>query len=175
MCRGQIDVMNTIYEIHKQMSRPTKVLFLTPCHATPYYSSLHEHIHMRFFDCSPRDYRKRVFEVNGEDMNWIQIPGYDMYRYSEREYFESNPTTVLSSILSKANQTDMIPGIIVLFASTHRQVQSVLHTHYTYHLYRRHSNCIITFEDSTECQIDVLVHDDIWKESNPHKLTTQRH
>lgn len=30
------------------------VLFLTPCHATPYYSTLHENVPMRLLDCTPR-------------------------------------------------------------------------------------------------------------------------
>jgi hypothetical protein len=29
------------------------VLFLTPCHATPFYSHMHVNIPMDFFDCSP--------------------------------------------------------------------------------------------------------------------------
>ncbi len=29
------------------------VLFLTPCHATPYYSHVHTNITMDFLDCSP--------------------------------------------------------------------------------------------------------------------------
>lgn len=31
----------------------TSVLFLTPCHATPYYSHVHLPVPMRFLDCSP--------------------------------------------------------------------------------------------------------------------------
>lgn len=30
------------------------ILFLTPCHATPYYSMLHYNLPMQFLDCSPR-------------------------------------------------------------------------------------------------------------------------
>jgi len=37
-----------------QAGRVERVLFLMPCHATPYYSSLHKNIPMRFLDCSPR-------------------------------------------------------------------------------------------------------------------------
>lgn len=29
------------------------VLFLMPCHSTPYYSTLHYNLPMRFLDCSP--------------------------------------------------------------------------------------------------------------------------
>lgn len=30
------------------------ILFLTPCHATPYYSMLHHNLPMQFLDCTPR-------------------------------------------------------------------------------------------------------------------------
>jgi phosphatidylinositol glycan class B len=51
--RGQIGVM---FEIRRMLNgnATRSVLFLTPCHATPYYSSLHLEAKMRFFDCSPR-------------------------------------------------------------------------------------------------------------------------
>ena len=51
-CRGQIDVMDYLgqeADLHSNMS----VLFLTPCHATPYYSHIHRDISMEFLDCSP--------------------------------------------------------------------------------------------------------------------------
>ncbi|KAL3535287.1 hypothetical protein ACH5RR_003748 [Cinchona calisaya] len=31
------------------------ILFLTPCHATPYYSTLHRDLPMRFLDCTPSE------------------------------------------------------------------------------------------------------------------------
>jgi phosphatidylinositol glycan class B len=29
------------------------LLFLTPCHATPFYSHVHRNVSMHFLDCSP--------------------------------------------------------------------------------------------------------------------------
>ena len=51
--RGQVEAM---FEISKMLNGniTRSILFLTPCHATPYYSSLHLEAKMRFFDCSPR-------------------------------------------------------------------------------------------------------------------------
>lgn len=52
LCRGQIDVMHYLgqeADLHPNIS----VLFLTPCHATPYYSHIHRNISMEFLDCSP--------------------------------------------------------------------------------------------------------------------------
>lgn len=51
--RGTEDVM--IYlskEAHNDKVK--SILFLMPCHATPYYSTLHCNLPMRFLDCSPR-------------------------------------------------------------------------------------------------------------------------
>lgn len=39
-------------EAHK--GEVSGILFLMPCHSTPYYSSLHYNVTMRFLDCTPR-------------------------------------------------------------------------------------------------------------------------
>lgn len=51
--RGTEDVT---YYLSKEVLKGnvTNILFLTPCHATPYYSTVHHNIPMRFLDCSPR-------------------------------------------------------------------------------------------------------------------------
>jgi hypothetical protein len=51
-CRGAIDVMALI-KGRASFDPATSVLFLTPCHATPYYSHVHRPIAMHFIDCSP--------------------------------------------------------------------------------------------------------------------------
>ena len=44
------DVMN--YLSKEALNGKVKsILFLTPCHATPYYSTLHRNIPMHFLDC----------------------------------------------------------------------------------------------------------------------------
>lgn len=52
--RGTEDVMN--YLSKEALNEKVKsILFLMPCHATPYYSTLHRNLPMRFLDCSPRE------------------------------------------------------------------------------------------------------------------------
>ncbi|XVF34305.1 hypothetical protein REPUB_Repub18cG0048100 [Reevesia pubescens] len=52
--RGTEDVMNYLSkEAAKEKVR--SILFLMPCHATPYYSTLHQNLPMRFLDCSPSE------------------------------------------------------------------------------------------------------------------------
>ncbi|XVE71741.1 hypothetical protein DITRI_Ditri10aG0176200 [Diplodiscus trichospermus] len=54
--RGTEDVMN--YLSKEAMKENVKsILFLMPCHATPYYSTLHCNLPMRFLDCSPSEER----------------------------------------------------------------------------------------------------------------------
>lgn len=50
---GQVEVMNFIRNNYSGKAANTSVLFLTPCHTTPYYSYIRRHIKMRFADCSP--------------------------------------------------------------------------------------------------------------------------
>lgn len=59
--RGSEDVM--IYlskEANKQGVK--SVLFLMPCHSTPYYSTLHHDLPMRFLDCTPSANRATLVE-----------------------------------------------------------------------------------------------------------------
>ena len=51
--RGTEDVM--IYLSKEAQNEKVKgILFLMPCHATPYFSTLHYDLPMRILDCSPR-------------------------------------------------------------------------------------------------------------------------
>ncbi|XP_022639585.1 GPI mannosyltransferase 3 isoform X2 [Vigna radiata var. radiata] len=52
--RGPEDVMNHLAReaLHGKVR---SILFLTPCHATPYYSMLHHDLPMQFLDCTPSE------------------------------------------------------------------------------------------------------------------------
>ncbi|XP_020231283.1 GPI mannosyltransferase 3 isoform X2 [Cajanus cajan] len=52
--RGPEDVMNHLAReaLHGKLK---SILFLTPCHATPYYSMLHHNLPMQFLDCTPSE------------------------------------------------------------------------------------------------------------------------
>lgn len=60
--RGPEDVMNHLAKEAFQ-GKVKSILFLTPCHATPYYSMLHRNLPMQFLDCTPR------FEINNFGMS----------------------------------------------------------------------------------------------------------
>lgn len=59
--RGPEDVMNHLAREAFQ-GNVKSILFLTPCHATPYYSMLHQNVPMQFLDCTPR------FRINDSGM-----------------------------------------------------------------------------------------------------------
>lgn len=51
-CRGLVDVMHDIRRAGDE-GNAASVLFLTPCHATPFYTHVHRPLGMAFLDCSP--------------------------------------------------------------------------------------------------------------------------
>jgi hypothetical protein len=55
------DVMNHLAKEVIQ-GNVKSILFLTPCHATPYYSMLHHNLPMRFLDCTPRFGSNNIIE-----------------------------------------------------------------------------------------------------------------
>ncbi|KAI4344357.1 hypothetical protein L6164_011591 [Bauhinia variegata] len=52
--RGPEEVMNHLAK-EALDAKVKSILFLTPCHATPYYSMLHYNLPMQFLDCSPSE------------------------------------------------------------------------------------------------------------------------
>ncbi|MFQ6664659.1 hypothetical protein Gotur_031701 [Gossypium turneri] len=50
--RGTEDAMNYLSK-EAAKGKVKSIVFLMPCHATPYYSTLHNNLPMRFLDCAP--------------------------------------------------------------------------------------------------------------------------
>ncbi|TYJ29727.1 hypothetical protein E1A91_A06G086500v1 [Gossypium mustelinum] len=50
--RGTEDAMNYLSK-EAAKGKVKSIVFLMPCHATPYYSTLHNNLPMRFLDCTP--------------------------------------------------------------------------------------------------------------------------
>lgn len=99
--RGSEAVMKYLAS-EAQAGRAERVLFLMPCHATPYYSSLHKDIPMRFLDCSPSD-----------------KPGY----VDEADQFKAHPLSFLYSMFSSLN-LEVLPSHIVLFDSMEKHISA---------------------------------------------------
>ncbi|XP_025012080.1 mannosyltransferase APTG1 isoform X2 [Ricinus communis] len=101
--RGTEDAM--IYLSKEAQNEKVKsILFLMPCHATPYYSTLHHDLPMRFLDCSPS-------EEKG-------IP-------DESDRFMMDPVGFTSELAKNWSQ----PSHVVLFDSEERLVKDFLVSH----------------------------------------------
>ncbi|MCL7051557.1 hypothetical protein MKW94_012140 [Papaver nudicaule] len=101
--RGSEDAMNFLS--HEALEdRVKSVLFLAPCHATPYYSTLHRNLPMRFLDCSPSENR--------------EIP-------DESDLFMMDPVGFVSDMAKDW----VVPSHIVLFDSQEKQLKEFLISH----------------------------------------------
>lgn len=129
------------------------VLFLTPCHATPYYSHIHQHVPLRFMDCSPADWRKEVQTLNQPDIDWLKLPSLCDSNMSERACFQKNPVKYLKAIwnLNKAK-----PVAIVGYASMMERLQGALQKN-GYHEHIRLRNCLVQIDDDNECAISIWI------------------
>ncbi|CAL5198442.1 unnamed protein product [Lathyrus oleraceus] len=99
--RGPEDVMNHLAKEAFQ-GKVKSILFLTPCHATPYYSMLHRNLPMQFLDCTPSSEEKGVLD--------------------ESDRFMTDPV----SFMSKFANNSSFPSHIVLFESEEQKLRSSL-------------------------------------------------
>jgi len=86
------------------------ILFLMPCHSTPFYSHLHKNISMRFLTCEPNlnlveKYQDESDIFYDDPMAWFN-----------REYFKE----------SKQKCPGELPKLLVLFDTLHDELNSVL-------------------------------------------------
>lgn len=101
--RGTEDVM--IYLSKEAQHEKVKgILFLMPCHATPYYSALHYDLPMRILDCSPS-------EEKG-------IP-------DESDHFMMDPVSFVSTLMTNGS----LPSHVVLFDSEEKLLRDFLISH----------------------------------------------
>ncbi|KAI5557159.1 hypothetical protein POPTR_018G098700v4 [Populus trichocarpa] len=100
--RGTEDVM--IYLSKEAQNEKVKgILFLMPCHATPYYSTLHYDLPMRILDCSPS-------EEKG-------IP-------DESDHFMMDPVSFVTRMTNGS-----LPSHVVLFDSEEKLLRDFLISH----------------------------------------------
>ncbi|KRF84067.1 GPI mannosyltransferase 3 isoform X1 [Drosophila virilis] len=79
--KGPIELMPKLREIAQEYrderEQRANILFLMPCHSTPYYSHIHENVTMRFLTCEPnleqrdnfKDEADRFFDA---PMHWLR-------------------------------------------------------------------------------------------------------
>ncbi|MED6133352.1 Mannosyltransferase aptg1 [Stylosanthes scabra] len=129
--RGPEDVMNHLAR-EARHGKVKNILFLTPCHATPYYSLLHHDLPMRFLDCTPRE-EKGVLD--------------------ESDRFLKDPVGFLSEYAKNMS----LPSHIVLFDWEEQKLKNLLNS-YDYREERRFFNAHFKVDRELQASIVVYVH-----------------
>ncbi|WZZ30672.1 hypothetical protein YC2023_014073 [Brassica napus] len=99
--RGTEDAMNYLSE-EAYKGRIKSILFLMPCHSTPYYSTLHSNIPMQFLDCTPSE---------------------EKGRFDESDRFMMDPLGFASELAGNWSEP---PSHIVLFASEETKLRDFI-------------------------------------------------
>ncbi|TVU44671.1 hypothetical protein EJB05_04119 [Eragrostis curvula] len=102
--RGTEDVM---FHLSKEAhdGRVKSVLFLMPCHSTPYYSSLHYNLPMRFLDCTPSDNKGTLDESDRfltSPSDFVGKVFKNLSSFSHIVLFESEERHVLDMLLQNS-------------------------------------------------------------------------
>ncbi|KAF8083239.1 hypothetical protein N665_0787s0021 [Sinapis alba] len=103
--RGTEDATNYLSE-EAYKGRVKSILFLMPCHSTPYYSTLHTNIPMQFLDCTPSEEKGQV---------------------DESDRFMMDPLGFVTEEL--AGNWSERPSHIVMFASEERKLRDFIIQH----------------------------------------------
>uniref|UniRef100_K3W7V1 Mannosyltransferase n=1 Tax=Globisporangium ultimum (strain ATCC 200006 / CBS 805.95 / DAOM BR144) TaxID=431595 RepID=K3W7V1_GLOUD len=109
--RAPVEVMDFLHQ-RIQENPSTSIHFWTPCHATPYYSYLHQNVSMWFPDCSPA--------------------GRELPEGSESQRLERDPVAFLSSKyhFSASSSQDAthekLPEYVVMYSPTAKTIDDLL-------------------------------------------------
>ena len=135
------------------------VLFLTPCHATPYFTHVHRPIPMRFLDCSPAQHAAATARLNLASQAWLALPracqGPDAGAPppSERQCFERDPAAYLAATLGDIPASQR-PRLLVGYAPLMRHMGRRL-AGLGYHVRARLTNCWVQTDEDSPCQLEL--------------------
>ncbi len=165
LCRAQVGVMRLIR--HEAAAKPsTSVLFLTPCHATPYYSHTHAPIPMRFLDCSPPQHAAATSALNAAEEAWLPLPAAcptasPGQQLSQRRCFERDPPAYLAAVLegsadagTHALPPDRWPRLLVGYAPVMHHLGAQLRR-WGYAPRARLRNCWVQTDDDSPCELQL--------------------
>ncbi|PPD94583.1 hypothetical protein GOBAR_DD08396 [Gossypium barbadense] len=108
--RGTEDAMNYLSK-EAAKGKVKSIVFLMPCHATPYYSTLHNNLPMRFLDCAPSSNAIHMLCSKG-------MP-------AESDRFMMDPVSFAVDFAKNWSR----PSHIVLFDSEERHLKDFLVSH----------------------------------------------
>ncbi|XP_071510502.1 GPI mannosyltransferase 3-like [Diadema antillarum] len=119
--RGVLDVMGHARQLAQEhvAGQQRSLLFLMPCHSTPYYSFVHEELPMRFLECPPNlqraaDYVDESSQFYSDPVGWL------------RTEYKDSPHLPTHLILFDVLQPDIQD---FLTENRYQEVASYFHTH----------------------------------------------
>ncbi|XP_035774460.1 GPI mannosyltransferase 3-like [Anopheles albimanus] len=122
--RGTVDVVAHLSSATKdyrdEFNNPAKILFLMPCHSTPFYSHVHQNVTMRFLRCEPNlqeqeNYVDEADQFYANPMGWIR---------------KNLPVHPLSALPTHLVAFDVLEPAIANFLSIYQEKASFFHTDY---------------------------------------------
>ncbi|KAJ1986761.1 glycosylphosphatidylinositol anchor biosynthesis [Dimargaris cristalligena] len=128
--RGVVDVVNSFrHQLHEQRSGLAQsdiagstpiehILFLMPCHSTPYYSHIHYNVSLSFLGCEPPvNFNRPLAEYQYDSGSYGENPALFLHNY-----FDSP-----GSIASSPHPTSSPPSHIVIYDVDTSALLPVLH------------------------------------------------
>lgn len=139
--RGPIDAINVLRKEIAAHKNPN-VLFLMPCHSTPYYSHLHRDVPLRFLTCEPN----LKYEVNYTDeadvfekkpLEWLH------QEYGLIEHKLLNSTGESLSKHRSLGDTKPLPTHILLFDVLLEKIEKFVEEHKFYLCHRIYNSLVV--------------------------------
>lgn len=112
--RGVLDAMDFL---SKSASDDIDILYLMPCHSTPYYSHVHQNISMRFLTCEPN------FEIRENYLDEADVFYQDPNKWL-RDNYVTNPL-----VNDYNGKTVRLPTHIVMYDSMYSVISEFLLSH----------------------------------------------
>ncbi|KAH8397408.1 hypothetical protein KR222_002737 [Zaprionus bogoriensis] len=119
--KGPIELMPKLRDIAREYrderDQRASILFLMPCHSTPYYSHIHENVTMRFLTCEPNlqqqaDFKDEADRFYDAPMHWLH------------SHIPVHPLTALPTHLVLY---DSLPERISEFLTNYKLLHSIEH------------------------------------------------
>lgn len=122
--RGTTEIMRLIARIAREYrdldGHHAKLIFLMPCHSTPFYSQIHQNVSLQFLTCEPNFYQEENYQT-------------------EADTFYANPSAWLGSHIPNHPKSEMpthavffdsLQPEIGVFLQSYKLIENITHTEY---------------------------------------------
>ncbi|XP_017864281.1 PREDICTED: GPI mannosyltransferase 3 isoform X1 [Drosophila arizonae] len=123
--KGPIELMPKLQEIAKdyrdEREQRANILFLMPCHSTPYYSHIHENVTMRFLTCNPNLEQRENFKDEAD--RFFEAPMHWLRSHIPVHPITAQPSHVVLFDSLEKKITDFLINYKLLYSIEHAEVK----------------------------------------------------